>query len=157
MVHLNQELKKNKKCLDFSTAIWGSINAHKGNLNPTTRRSIQGNIREINDKFYMANTAGLYKKVKDSGVNLDDSLTCAQWFKLHRHLKSFYNSNKVIHREHINGGVKSMCDHLILNYIEFKDQQDVLNYIVDNTHFVARLNEETHINENTTLEQYNCL
>jgi len=153
MVNLNQELKNNHKCLDFATAIWGSINAHKGNLNPVTRRSVQGNIREINDKFYMAHTSGLYNKVKGAGLDLECSLTCAQWFKMHRELKSFYKSKKVIHREHINGGVKSMCDYLILNYKEFKSSNDVLNYIVDNTHFVARLNEETYINEHTTLEE----
>lgn len=153
MVHLNQELKANQKCLDFATAIWGSIYAHKGNLNPTTRRSIQGNIREINDKFYMEHTAGLADKVKNAGLSLDENLTCSGWFNMHRDLKSFYGSKKVIHREHINGGVKSMCDYLILNYESFENPQDVLDYVVDNTHFIARLNEETHINEHTTLEE----
>ena len=153
MVHLNQELKANQKCLDFATAIWGSIYAHKGNLNPTTRRSIQGNIREINDKFYMEHTSGLADKVKNAGLPLDKNLTCSGWFNMHRDLKSFYQSKKVIHREHINGGVKSMCDYLILNYESFENPQDVLDYVVDNTHFVARLNEEAHINEHTTLEE----
>ena len=46
-----------------------------------------------------------------------------------------------------------MCDYLILNYKEFKNSNDVLDYIVNNTHFVARLNEETYINEHTTLEE----
>lgn len=151
MKDLNQHLKTNTKGLDFATGIFGAIKAYQGRLNPNTRRMIQGPIREINDMFVMEHTAKLGFLAGQCGIKLDRKLTCREWFNTHKDLKKFLGLHKVLHREHIAGGVKSMCDYLILNHAEFSTANEVLAYIVDNTYFVARFIDED-LDENTSLE-----
>ena len=152
MKELNQHLKNNSKGLDFAIGILGAIKAYNGKLNPTTRRMIQGPIREINDMFTMEHTAKMEQTVVEAGFTVDKKLTCREWFLLHREMKKVYKI-KTLHREHVAGGVKSMCDYLIMNHDQFNSAEDVLSYIVDNTYFVARHIDEKEINEHMSLEQ----
>lgn len=153
MKHLNQHMKQDPKSLEFAIGILGSINAYRGSSTPISRRAIQGNIREINDKFTMEETLKMRDIVLEAGFELSKKLKCSEWFKLHKDLKKYYKSHKVLHREHVAGGIKEMCHHLLVNYMEFKTAQDVLDYIVDNTSFVARCITEVELNENTTLDE----
>ena len=153
MVHLNQHLKQDEKSLRYAKGIWGAIKAYEGELNSISRDMITGPIRKLNDKFVMEHTAKIKDVCSEAGIILDRKFTCYEWFNMHRDLKSFYESTKVIHREHINGGVKSIADYLITNYNAFETPEDVLHYIVDNTHFVTRHVDEKELNEKTSLEK----
>ena len=152
MKELNQHLKTSQRGLDFATGIFGAIQAYKGKLNPITRRMVQGPILEINDEFVMEHTAKLARLTGDAGIELKGKLTCREWFNVHRELKQHFGASKVLHSEHIAGGVKSICDHLIKNYKQFNSPEEVLAYIVDNTNFVARYIGEP-LNENTSIEE----
>ena len=57
------------------------------------------------------------------------------------------------HREHIEGGVKSITQKLIDGYKNFNCPEDVLKWLKDNYFVVLRLDsEKDKINQNSNLE-----
>lgn len=119
---------------------------------PTARDEITRTIRRIHKSWPTRLTNRLKHRLNEIGVPYKDTMTTHEIYILNRKLKSL-GINRIIHVEHINGGVKSISNKIISTDIDSPNH--VASIIKDMSFIVARLlEEESHLCEKTTIESF---
>ena len=118
------------------------------------RDEITRTIRRIHKKWDTPLTKRLQNKLSSIGVEFKPVMTTTEVYKLNRKLRKEYGVDRIIHVEHMNGGVKSISDKLMETDVQTVDQ--VLEIIESMTFMAARLLVvEDHLCESTSIEDFN--
>ena len=98
------------------------------------------------------------KKLKEIGCEYNEYMTTSEIYRLNYKLKNNFKINRIIHVEHMNGGVKAIADKLMNT--KLNSVKEVLQIINDMTFMAARLLEvEDHLCEHTSKKEFkkwNC-
>ena len=125
------------KALEGSTILFGAIKQLKGNINSNTSGQIGRNIRWMHDYFPVSVSKKSESVANVFGLSFMD-VTYNKSYAIAKKIKGY-----TFGREHIEGGVQHIAEYLISNYKEFKTPEDVLNWLLENTHIVVRLSTES--------------
>ena len=140
-------MKLGAQAIDGAKVLYGAIKQLEGKSTPNTLGLIGKIIRDIHhDAFPIISKESerIAGKYKLSFQNIPHHKT----YVVAREIKKYK-----FHREHIEGGVKSITQNLIDGYKNFNCPEDVLKWLKDNYFVVLRLDsEKDKINQNSNLE-----
>lgn len=139
-------MKLGAEAIDGAKVLYGAIRQLEGKSTPNTLGLIGEIIRDIHhDAFPIISKESerIARKYKLSFQNIP-------------HYKTYVVAKKIksykFHREHIEGGVKSITQKLIDGYKNFNSPEDVLKWLKDNYFVVLRLDSEKEkINQQSKL------
>jgi len=124
----------------------------------TARDSVSRAIRRIHKTCKVPLTKRLQEKLKEIGCEYDEYMTTSEIYRLNYKLKNNFKIDRIIHVEHMNGGVKAIADKLMKT--KLNSSKEVLQIINDMTFMAARLLEvEDHLCERTSIKEFkkwNC-
>ena len=139
-------MKLGAEAIDGAKVLFGAIKQLEGKSTPNTLGLIGKIIRDIHhDAFPIISKESerIALKYKLSFQNIPHHKT----YVVAKKIKSYK-----FHREHIEGGVKSMAQKLIDGYKNFNCPEDVLKWLKNNYFVVLRLNSEKEkINQHSKL------
>jgi hypothetical protein len=152
-----EEFKTNTRAV----SLYGSLTALqdvKDYHTVTARDSVSRAVRRIHKTYKVLLTKRLQQKLKEIGCDYNEYMTTSEIYRLNHKLKNNFKIDRIIHVEHMNGGVKSIADKLMSTNLS--SVKDVLQVIDNMTFMAARLLEvEDHLCENTSIEEFkkwNC-
>jgi hypothetical protein len=151
--------QENKLSPEYTRAIalFGTLKAlqdFKGFNQAAARDEITRTIRRIHKNWNSQLTLRLQNKLSSIGVEFNPVMTTSEIYRLNRTLRRDYGVDRIIHVEHMAGGVKSISDKLMQTDIQSVDQ--VLEIIESMTFMAARLLVvEDHLCESTTIKDFN--
>ena len=139
-------MKLGAEAIDGAKVLYGAIKQLEGKSTPNTLGLIGKIIRDIHhDAFPIISKESerIARKYKLSFQNIPHHKTYVVAKKIKRYK---------FHREHIEGGVKSISQKLIGGYKSFNCPEDVLKWLKDNYFVVLRLDtEKEKINQQSKL------
>ncbi len=108
-------------------------------LNSNTRNQITRNLRFIHDYWFIIPSIDSEKVANqsDSGFLSFKNITYRKSYQIAKKIKGYS-----FIREHINGGTQYLSDYLIKNFNEFNDAQELLNWLVENSKIILRLDSQ---------------
>ena len=140
-------MKLGVEAIDGAKVLYGAIKQLEGKSTPNTLGLIGKIIRDIHhDAFPIISKESerIAQMYEESFQNIPHHKT----YVVAKKIKSYK-----FHREHIEGGVKSISQKLINGYKNFNCPEDVLKWLKDNYFVVLRLDsEKDKINQNSNLE-----
>jgi hypothetical protein len=139
-------MKLGAEAIDGAKVLYGAIRQLEGKSTPNTIGLISKIIRDIHhDAFPIISKESerIARKYKLSFQNIPHHKTYVVAEKIKSHK---------FHREHIEGGVKSITQKLIDGYKNFNSPEDLLKWLKDNYFVVLRLDSEKEkINQQSKL------
>jgi hypothetical protein len=152
-----EEFKTNTRAI----SLYGSLIALQDVENyhiVTARDSVSRAVRRIHKNYKVLLTKRLQEKLKEIGCEYNEYMTTSEIYRLNYKLKNNFKINRIIHVEHMNGGVKAIADKLMNT--KLNSVKEVLQIINDMTFMAARLLEvEDHLCEHTSKKEFkkwNC-
>lgn len=139
MKELNKHLKTESKAIEGATIIFGAVKELKGLNTFNTRNQITRNLRFMHDYWFLKPSVQSEKIANNFNLSLKN-ITYNKSYYLAKKIKGH-----VFGREHINGGTQFLSEYLIDNYAAFKSANDILDWIIDNTFIVLRLDSEKEV------------
>lgn len=154
---MSKQEKKLSSEYTRAIALFGTLKAlqdFEGFNQAAARDEITRTIRRIHKKWNSQLTQRLQNELSSIGVEFKPVMTTSEIYKLNRILRRDYGVDRIIHVEHMAGGVKAISDKLMQTDIQSVDQ--VLEIIESMTFMAARLLVvEDHLCESTTIEDFN--
>jgi|TARA_B110000879_G_scaffold63341_1_gene89139 hypothetical protein len=139
-------MKLGVEAIDGAKVLYGAIKQLEGKSTPNTLGLIGKIIRDIHhDAFPIISKESerIAQMYEESFQNIPHHKT----YVVAKKIKSYK-----FHREHIEGGVKSISQKLINGYKNFNCPEDVLKWLKDNYFVVLRLDSEKEkINQHSKL------
>ena len=139
-------MKLGVEAIDGAKVLYGAIKQLEGKSTPNTLGLIGKIIRDIHhDAFPIISKESerIAQMYEESFQNIPHHKT----YVVAKKIKSYK-----FHREHIEGGVKSISQKLINGYKNFNCPEDVLKWLKDNYFVVLRLDSEKEkINQQSKL------
>ena len=131
-----------------------AISKHEDIHEAALRDEITRTIRRIHKKWPTILTSRLKSKLSDIGAPYKDIMTTSEIYRLNKVLRRQFGVDRIIHVEHMNGGVASISNKLMASNPQ--SPEEVMEIIESMTFMAARLLvDEDHLCESTTIEQFN--
>jgi len=129
-------MKLGAEAIDGAKVLYGAIKQLKGKSTPNTLGLIGKIIRDIHHDAFPIISKESERIARKAGYSFQDKT----------HHKTYLIAKKIkkykFHREHIEGGVKSISQKLIGGFKNFNCPEDVLKWLKDNYFVVLRLDYE---------------
>lgn len=138
-------------------SLYGSLIAlreHSDINQAAARDEITRTIRRIHKKWKTQLTIRLQEELKRIGVEHKPVMSTTDLYRLNKKLREEFGVDRIIHIEHMNGGVAAISNRLMQT--DVKSPEHVLQIIKEMTYMAARLLiVEDHLCEDTTIDEFN--
>jgi hypothetical protein len=149
MKDLNIHLVKKSSALIGAKSIFGTIKEFEGDLSPNAVQYVTRILRHLHGKDFIIVPSKKAEAIAHKNGKTFIGRSYNNSYSISKKIKGY-----TFQREHINNGCQYLSTYLILNYKSFKSSLELLEWLIENSQVVLRLEDEAElIHEHSTVTE----